>query len=54
MRNAFSGYTYQKHITILLLSIIDFIKDKKLSPQKVAKLSDGNSSCLAEVQVFDI
>lgn len=39
---------------IFYIEDIDFIKAKKLCPQGVAKLSDGNSSCLAEVQVFDI
>ncbi|AZA82238.1 hypothetical protein C1637_09580 [Chryseobacterium lactis] len=39
---------------VFYIEDIDFIKDKKLCPSEVAKLSDGSSSCLAEMQVFDI
>lgn len=39
---------------ILYSEDIDFIKKKKLSPQEIAKLSDGNSACLANIEIFQI
>lgn len=39
---------------VFYIEDLGFIKDKKLCASEVAKLSDGSSSCLVEIQVFDI